>query len=102
MSDDSFSFWSGLDDAFFHKKEPIELTWVFCGGKNRKKTWRAALLCLLWTLWKERNKMTSNDVEQSEQAIKSNFIHTFVNWARVYTEDHTMSMVDFVDWLILK
>ena len=22
-----------------------------------------------------------------------------VNWARMYTEDHTLSMLDFVDWL---
>ena len=25
-------------------------------GEKRKKTWRA-LLCLMWTLWKERNRI---------------------------------------------
>lgn len=25
------------------------------------------------------------------------FFHTFVNWARVYLEDHTLSMIDFIE-----
>ena len=41
-----------------------------------------APLCLFWTLWKERNGRTFNDVEQSDQAIKSAFLYTFGNWAR--------------------
>ena len=32
-------------------------------GKKSKKAWRAAPLCLLWTLWKERKKRDFNDVE---------------------------------------
>ena len=38
-------------------------------------------------------------MEQSDQAIKSVFLYTFVNWVKVYIEDHTLSMLDFVDWL---
>ena len=29
-------------------------------------------------------------------------MYTFVNWTRVYIEDHTSSMLDFLDWLNLK
>ena len=71
-------------------------------GKKRKKAWRIAPLCLLWTIWKKRNKRAFNDVEQSNQAIKSNFMYTFVNQARVYMEDHTLSLLDFVDWLNIR
>lgn len=28
-------------------------------------------------------------------------MYTFVNWIRVYLEDHTSSMLDFLDWLNL-
>ena len=41
-------------------------------------------------------------MERNDQDIKSIFLCTFVNWARVYIEDHTLSLIDFVDWLATK
>lgn len=43
-----------------------------------------------------------NDFEQSNQAIKSNFMCTVVNWASEYIKNHIVTMIDFVDWLSLK
>ena len=72
-------------------------------GKKGKKTWTVTPLCLMFALWRERNKRILNDVKQSYQAIKSDFMYTFVNWVRVYIEDHTTtSILDFVTWLSLK
>ena len=68
-------------------------------GKMREKAWRATHLCLLWTLWKERNERAFNDIERSNQALKHSFLYTLVNWARVFIEDHTLSMIDFIEWL---
>ena len=48
------------------------------------------------------NERAFNEVEQSDQAIKSTFIYTFMNWTKVYIEDHTTSMIDFVDCFSLK
>ena len=47
------------------------------------------------------NKRDFNDVEWFDQVIKSIFMFTFVNWVRVYIEDHT-SLIDFIDWLFVK
>ena len=58
-------------------------------GKKREKAWRAAPLCLLWTIWKERNRRAFEDVERNDQEITSIFLYTFMNWARVYIEEHT-------------
>ena len=71
-------------------------------GKRRVKAWRTAPLCLMWTLWKERNGRAFNDVEWADQTIKYSFLYNFVNWARVSIEDHILSMVDFIDWLFVK
>ncbi|RVW24487.1 putative ribonuclease H protein [Vitis vinifera] len=59
-------------------------------------------LCLMWTIWKERNRRVFDDIERNDQDIKSIFLYTFVNWIRVYIEDHTLSLIDFVDWLATK
>ena len=70
-------------------------------GKKREKAGTAASF-LLWTIWKERNRRAFDDVERNDQEIKSIFLYTFVNWARVYLEEHTFSLIDFVDWLATK
>ena len=41
-------------------------------------------------------------MERNDQDIKSIFLYTFVNWAKVYIEEHTLSLIDFVDWLATK
>ena len=56
----------------------------------------------MWTIWKERNRRAFDDVERNNQEIKSTFLYTFVNWVRVYIEEHTFSLIDFVDWLATK
>ena len=68
-------------------------------GKRKEKVWRAASLYLTWTLWKERNERAFNDIEQSNQTLKHSFLYTLINWARVFIEDHTLSMIDFIEWL---
>ena len=45
----------------------------------RKSAWKAALLSLMWNLWKERNGRAFIAVERSNQAMKSFFMYTFVN-----------------------
>ena len=51
----------------------------------------------MWTLWKERNERVFNDTERSDQALKPFFLYTFVNGGRVYLEDHSLSLIDFIE-----
>lgn len=51
---------------------------------------------------KKREGITFNYIEQLDQAIKSSFLHTFLNWARMYTEDHILSVIDFNTLLFFK
>ena len=55
-------------------------------------------MCLFWIIWKEINRRVFNDVEQSDQTIKSDFMYIFLGWVGMYIEDqnHPLAMFDFV------
>ena len=46
-------------------------------GKKCKKVWRAALLCLFWTMWRERNRAAFDNEVFSAYRLKSYFIRNF-------------------------
>ena len=39
-------------------------------------------------------------IERFDQVLKLSFLYTFVNWGRVYLEDHSLSVIDFIKWLL--
>ena len=40
-------------------------------GKKRKKVWRAASLCIFWTVWRERNRVAFDNEAFSAYRLKS-------------------------------
>ena len=45
--------------------------------KRKEKARRVGPLCLMWTLWKERNERVFNDIKLSDQALKPSFFVYF-------------------------
>ena len=68
-------------------------------GRKRKKVWRATSLCLFWTIWKERNKRSFENMELSIQRFKFLFLCSLLSWTNMLIEHTSMSLVDFIDWL---
>ena len=52
--------------------------------KRRKKAWMAAPLCILWTVWRERNKIVFDNVNMSINRMKTYFLSNLWSWALVY------------------
>uniref|UniRef100_A0A5B7BUT8 Reverse transcriptase zinc-binding domain-containing protein n=1 Tax=Davidia involucrata TaxID=16924 RepID=A0A5B7BUT8_DAVIN len=51
------------------------------GGKGKKdprKTWKMALLCLMWCLWNERNRRFFEEVEMPLFCLKDHFCVFFI------------------------
>ena len=56
-------------------------------------------LCLFWTIWKERNRRSFENVELSVQRLKSLFLCSLFSWANLFIEHSSMSFADFINWL---
>ena len=68
-------------------------------SKKRKRVWLAAPLCILWTLWIERNRVAFENEVPSAHRMKSFFLFTLWSWAKLYSVDNLNSLVGFLSWL---
>ena len=49
--------------------------------KVQSKIWNMVPLCLLWTLWRERNTRTFEDSERTDSQMQELFSNTLYDWA---------------------
>ena len=70
-------------------------------GKKQNEAWRAVHPCACFGLF--GRKVTWNFLMMLSTTKQSNYImYALVNWVRVYIEDHSMTIIGFVDWLSFK
>ena len=62
-------------------------------GKKRKEVWRAGPLCIFWTVWKARNKITFEEKVLSIQRLKE-FLWSEM---KLFIKDDPLTLVDFID-----
>jgi hypothetical protein len=59
--------------------------------------WKMVLTCLFWTLWRERNNRSFEDLERSLEAIISSLFHNFLYlWTAVFVSPLSISHDDFL------
>uniref|UniRef100_A0A2N9IYG1 Uncharacterized protein n=1 Tax=Fagus sylvatica TaxID=28930 RepID=A0A2N9IYG1_FAGSY len=68
-------------------------------GKQSSDVWNLVLLCVMWTIWQERNRRIFKDVESPGSQILGLFIGLLFDWSRVWGFTATSSAVDFVNSL---
>ena len=49
-------------------------------GKHGSDTWNMVPACLMWLIWKERNRRPFEDMESSLDQLKTLFAHTLFDW----------------------
>ena len=67
--------------------------------KKRGKIWRAAPLCLFWTMWKARNRIAFDNEALSIQRLKISFVCNLFSWSKTCLDGELRSLINFVDWL---
>jgi hypothetical protein len=58
-------------------------------------------LCVMRSLWQERNKQTFDGIESSVSVLKEHILKTSFAWSHVLGDTSTASFLDFIDSLAL-
>ena len=54
---------------------------------------------MFWALWRKRNRRAFDNFENMDPTIKNSFLYLFWDWVKLYIEDGSLSLLDFVDWV---
>ena len=70
--------------------------WYNSFGKHDSEVWNLVPLCLMWTVWCERNQCTFEDVEHSNSKLTELFFGLLFDWAQVGGLTPMHFLADFV------
>ena len=73
--------------------DTLLFSWKNWFGKHGSDLWNMVPACLMWLVWKERNRHTFEDMENSLD--QSMFARTLFDWSRVRDFTHCSSILEF-------
>ena len=65
-------------------------------GKHSSSVWNLVPACLMWTIWKERNRRFFENLECSDNQILETFVTTLFQWSRIWAFTSCTSIVSFI------
>jgi hypothetical protein len=65
-------------------------------GKNFSAVWNLVPLCLMWTIWQERNRRIFEDLKRSGNQLLEYFSGLLFDWSRVWGFTAFTSLLDFI------
>ena len=92
-----FFVWLILGDILQDQRDFFRLAWLFCGIKKEKKCCRELLPYTFFEQY-ERKKI-KNHLKMKSIQTKGWKAHNLFFWVKLYIDEDSMSLIDFVDWL---
>ena len=96
-----FKLWSFIFRMFgvsgFYPEKVFDL---LCGWRCRVPNldiWNLIHLCLMWTIWRERNRRIFENVECTSSQIKASFISFLYEWSFVLGLTDSNSIHSFIE-----
>ena len=68
--------------------------------KHLSSIWNLAPLCLMWGLWRERNRRTFEDMENSDDQLLASFSGSLFDWSRAWGLTSSYSLPVFLSSLL--
>jgi hypothetical protein len=70
-------------------------------GRHSSDIWNLIPACLMWTIWKERNHRTFEDVSKTDNQMLEGFIQTLFDWSKTWGFSSCTSISEFTSSLYL-
>ena len=74
----------GLSWVFSNRLLDLLSGWWYMQGKHTSDIWNLIPPCLLWTVWRERNRCIFEDLEKSPSQLLDCFVSLLFDWARAW------------------
>ena len=79
----SYVFWLfGVDWVILNCVLNLVVGWRNWFGKHSSEVWNLVPLCVMWSIWKERNNSTFEDVEHSVGQLIEFCMCSLFDWAK--------------------
>ena len=65
-------------------------------GKHHLHIWNLTPLCLMWTVWRERNTRTFEDATSSPDQLFGIFVNSLFDWLRIWGFTTAKTVTDVV------
>jgi hypothetical protein len=66
-------------------------------GKHHSHIWNLIPLCLMWTVWRERNLRTFEDLSTPPDQLLGTFVTSLFDWSRIWGFTTAVTVTEFVD-----
>jgi len=74
-------------------------SWIRDGNASKEERWKFVPACVCWTIWKERNNRSFENVQNSLQKIKMNCLALLYFWCKQDILARTEDIFDVLDCL---
>ncbi len=71
--------------------------WRKRASSSKNVIWNAIPSCLMWLIWRERNRRAFEDSEQHSTELKLILLHTILEWMAAMISQPSLSLLDFID-----
>ena len=82
-----------------HSVSKLLFGWWNALGHHSSDIWNLVLLCLMWTVWKERNSRIFEDVSSTDIQLRDCLASSLFEWSKVSGYSTSSTIIAFISAL---